>query len=438
MKKLLLIVALLSTGCVSVSSSQPVDIQPEPLKATLAVVVSDSSGTPIPDVQVTVHTGEQGITDSAGYIKWDDIIQGPRHVKVSREGFESAAADHPVDRAENTLRIELQRSAPPIPTHPSPLVGRFRIGPTCFMDDTGCVTPIYAHAGDFFSIYIRDRAKIQHQLDLLTIEGYHGVRTWTALGCPPDRAGTNQCFSRTFWVGREINPAWTPDYAVQLEAFLRELAVRNLRVVLSAGDIGEIRDRRAYMELVASIEKRLDRPVIDWVDCGNEAWQTGESDPNALARCVHYYKDAGGKALLTLTSPPGETPEELNAYSIPPADAYDVHSYRGGFWYDKRRHIFSTGYDAHTLSKPFGISSEPPGNGRLVSASQGKHELDDEAVILFGLVGAFSRQAWVWFSGQGVQVEGGLEQESGFRLPSVARKILPRDVATYEDRKSVV
>src|SRR5690606_11082235 len=100
---------------------------------------------------------------------------------------------------------------------------------------------------------------------------------------------------------------------------------------------------------------------------------------------------------------------------IPPSDVFDIHSYRDGHSWDKRRHAWSYSYPLENPAPlPFGISSEPPGNGWRVSAIRNQHELDDEAVALLALGSLLGRQAHVWFSGQGVILEGGLDQESGF------------------------
>lgn len=431
------LLAVVAMACGPIPVPQPPDPPPQVQVAALAVVVSDAAtGARLQGASVRVHTGETGTTDAEGYVEWKELPLGERGIDVSLDGYDSAFAEARPFDSNTQVRVTLKKvplppepepSPTPTPEHPSPLVGHLRILSGCFADDTGCVLPMYAHAGDFFSAYVRNRTRVQQQLDALAQAGYHGIRFWTVLGCG---AWQSPCPSGTYWVGREVGPEVTPEFEGQLEAFTRELVVRKLRGVVSQGDIGQVRDRRSLMSTLARVEARVGVPVFDWVDCGNEAWQTGEPSPSALAQCVGYYRQAGGKALLTLTSPPSEEKVDLDAFSIDPAQAFDVHSYRGGHWYDKRRHIFSIRYEGNPM-RAFGIGSEPPGNGELVSASSNKEELDGEAVAALGVTSALARQAWVWFSGEGVKLNRGLENESGFVETPRAYRWLPKDVASF-------
>jgi len=197
--------------------------------------------------------------------------------------------------------------------------------------------------------------------------------------------------------------------------------------VWSQGDIAGIPDRRAYMQQIAAI----DGGTIDWFDGANEGWQTGEGDPPALAAFVGAYAAAGGQGLKTLTSPPGEGTAELNRYSIPPANGWDKHGFRGGHCRDKRRHAWGIGYEG-VPDIGRGIESEPPGSGHRVSVTENKGELDDECVATIAIANALGRSAFVWFSGEGVILERGLEVEAGFWSVPRAMRLLPRDVMTYQ------
>jgi hypothetical protein len=325
------------------------------------------------------------------------------------------------------------RPAPP--TGSGPIVGRLRIDSgTTFVDDTGPVLPTYAHAGDLFSIYVRNQERALAELDKITRAGYHGVRVWGVLGC--GSRSPQGCPPGEYWKGREVGPDLTPGYWDLLKQFSTEVTNRKLRLVFSQGDIGQLRDRRDYMTRVAQLDN--ENPFIDWIDCGNEAWQTGEPDPQRLATCVGYYASAGGQALKTLTDAPIylsdlSPAEEFNRYSIAPADAFDIHSYRGGHSWDKRRHIWGYTYCGEGCpTKKVGIGSEPPGSGKKVSAIDNIHELDDEAVALLALASHIGRQAFVWFSGEGVIIDEGLQVEAGFLSVPRAVALLPRDVYTYQ------
>jgi hypothetical protein len=321
----------------------------------------------------------------------------------------------------------------------APLVGRLRIDGVAFVDDRGPVLPIYAHAGDLFSLFIRDQARALAELDAVAQAGYHGVRVWSALGCTP----AAPCPERddrgepAFWRGRELGPQLTPDYYSQVGRFFAALKERRLRAVWSQGDVQVIGDRRDFMTRIARLDAEYE--VIDWIDCGNEAWQRDDPPPAALAECLGFYQKAGGRALKTLSSAPSEDLPELDTFSIDPADAFDVHSWRRGHSWDKRRHISSLTRDGDgegrpMPKRPLGIGSEPPGSGALVSTIENPHELDDEAVALLALASAIARQAFVWFSGEGVKIDRGLATEAGFHSVPKAVRLLPGDVMRYETR----
>lgn len=325
-------------------------------------------------------------------------------VRVNRKNlgpWETFASSVPLSGSENTSN--------------NSTIGRLRVTPQGYADDTGVVLPLYAHAGNLFSLYTRDASRAREELDSVAAAGYRGVRVWSTLG-------------GSYWQGDHVGPEVTPDYWGKVRAFAGDLRARGLRAVWSQGDVGQLRDRRDYMSRLAAVDN--DVPFIDFIDCGNEAWQTGEPDPNRLAQCVGYYQAAGGKAIRSLTSPPGETKDLLDQYSIPPAEIWDVHSERAQHSWDKRRHIFSISYEGKPRLR-YGINSEPPGNGALVSASDNKAELDDEAVALLGVAAAMSRQAYVWFSGEGVKIRQGLKVESGFAATPKALNRLPKSLMSW-------
>lgn len=320
----------------------------------------------------------------------------------------------------------LREVVPPFNGTRNPRHGRLRQDPDCFRDDSGCVVPLYAHAGDLFALYTRDPGRGESELDSIASAGYQGVRTWATLGCGSSTA-PNGCGGQ-YWGGHEVGPDFTSNYWGWVRKFGEALNKRGMRAVWSQGDINQIRDRTDYMRRLAAIDEEV--PFIDFIDGGNEAWQTGESDENALARFVRSYMTAGGRGIRSLTSPPGEGKEELDQYSIDPAQIFDVHSFRGNHIWDKIRHIFSITYEAKPM-RIFGIGSEPPGNGDLVSVTDNKHELDDEGVPLLATQSMTSRQAFVWFSGEGVKLNKGLRVEAGFWTTPTAVDWLQKDVMTF-------
>ena len=188
-----------------------------------------------------------------------------------------------------------------------PLVGRLRIDGVAFVDDRGPVLPFYAHAGDLFSLFIRDQARALAELDAVARAGYHGVRVWSALGCSPSAPcpERDERGEPAFWRGREVGPQLTPDYYAHVGRFFAALKERRLRAVWSQGDVQVIGDRRDFMTRIARLDAEYG--VIDWIDCGNEVWQRDDHPaPAALAECLGFYEAAGGRALKTLSSPPTE------------------------------------------------------------------------------------------------------------------------------------
>lgn len=408
-----LLLAALASACSS-GGLPPIQPPQPPPTQTFAVVVKDfvTPDLPVEGVQVNCNApGVVGLTNADGYIAFEALSNQTYDCTLTKEGYDPNAASHFATPEDPTLNTWIRRTPPP---YQPGLQGTLRIADGCFRDDTGCVNPIYAHAGDAFSRYTRDPDYVRSQLDLVAQQGYQGVRIWAVLGGP-------------YWAGREVGPGVTSDYWGHVDRFLSELRSRNLRAVWSMGDIGQLRGTRAdYMASLANVNAV--HGAIDFLDCGNEAWQTGEPNPDALSECVGFYR---GTALRTLTSPPGEETHELNAYSIGNADLYDVHGSRDGHFWDKLRHMFSIPYEGKP-NKAFGIQSEPWGSGGLVSVTANKSEINDEMSALGAVMSAISRQAWVWFSGEGVVLQKGLETEAGFFTNPRALALLPKDLATYE------
>jgi len=371
--------------------------------------------------------------DYNGYVRWSSDYRIGR-----ANGYGHASVWAKIEREILTI-WGIEPPPLPVPVHPFPLRGRLRLQGTVFVHDDGAVNPCFAHAGDLFALYVRDKQRATDEMSKMTVVGYHGARVWTLLG-------------GEYWEkeDRHVGPDITPDYWPLWDEFLQEMHARKLRLVVSQGDIGQLdndsgsalRDgvrRLRNSSGRTAFAQRMARAALDcdgtgsiyaFFDGGNEAWQTGEPDPERLAEFVQAYKDAGGTALLTLTSPPGEEKAELDAYSIAPADCFDVHSYRGGHWYDKRRHIFSIPYEGKP-NKKNGIGSEPPGNGDLVSVTDNKDELNHEAVACLAAMSFIGRMAFVWFSGEGVRIQQGLETQEGFEACPRISQLLPRDVMSF-------
>ena len=435
---------MIAAGCISTDGGgKPPDQPPQgPQVAAIQVFEFTAPGVTVPGVLATCNGTERGVTDGDGYLETVAFTGEHFECILTKDGYApTTAAFRPQPQHDGcpkcgTLLASITALQPPPPVNPQvpdPIAGLLRIvNGTTYADDSGPVLPTYAHAGDLLSIYVRDRPRARDQLDRVALAGYHGVRTWLNLGCGPNTAAG--CTHGAYWKGREVGPDITPAYWDQVRDFMADLADRRLRLVASQGDIGQLKDRRDFMQRLRALDDA--RHVIDWLDCGNEAWQTGEPDPARLAQCVSYF--GGGSALRTLTDAPIygagiPAAEQIDRFSIAPADAFDIHSFRGGHSWDKRRHIWGYTYCGEGCPRlKTGIGSEPPGNGRRVSAIENRDELDDEGVALLALASHLGRQAFVWFSGEGVIQDQGLQVEAGFVSVPRAVALLPKDVYTYD------
>ena len=370
-------------------------------------------------------------------------------------GFLTAASDYTV-RCEATEPNEWERwTSDPTEWWIDPVVraaglqGHLRIDGLTFADDTGPVLPVFAHAGDLLSKWLRDPVFAESQMDALAVAGYHGARVWFQLGNGSDAP----CKPGDFWIGREVGPIQTPNYWDQVGQFLLAMQARNLRLIWSQGDPGQtghtMSDREAYARQAANVARQVDGTghIAVFFDAGNEAWQNDgvdrffhDSNPDGvknMARFVSAFTAAGGTALTSTTSPPSEDPADMDRYTPSGVSLWDVHSWRGGHARDKRRHIFTLPYEnGGPRSCKVGIGSEPPGNGALVSASEYKDELDHEAMALLGAMSLIARTAHCWFSGEGVKLQvecptEGLCGMQGFDSVPRLAALLPRDVMTY-------
>jgi hypothetical protein len=261
---------------------------------------------------------------------------------------------------------------------------------------------------------------VRRQLDVIAQAGYHGIRFWTTL-------------DGWWWAGREVYEGFTPDYWGQLRDFLRDIGARQLRAVISQGSTTSlaIPDRYRFAQRLGDVLDEVGSAgTVAIIEGANESWQTGEPDPNRLAQFVGWIKQRNPASLYTISSPPGEGVDELNAWSIPPADLFDVHGYRDGHWWDKVRHIFSISYEGQP-QKRLGWQGEPSGPGAAVSVTTNKHELDGNTLPAMAAMSLMSRQAWCFMSGAGVLSDYPIETELGFWEVPRMRDALPRDVMSF-------
>mgnify|MGYP001611966857 CR=1 FL=1 len=305
-----------------------------------------------------------------------------------------------------------------------PLVGRLRLAGGGFADDRGALLPVVCHDGDLLAVYHRDPARGRAHLDQMAKAGYLGPRYWTVLTGP-------------FWEGYTIGP-WLAGYWGTLYDFHDDLAARGLAAIVSQGDLGtaveagQIESREGFMRSLGGWLGLLPATVA-MVDGGNEAWQTGTAAPADLARIVAACLLRCPGALATLTSPPGETADELNVYSLPPSTMGDVHGSRDGRWWDMLRHVRNVVADpTMPLTHRHIVQSEPFGPGSFVSGIPDaiKGELTSEVMAAAAVVALMHRQPWVYFAG--IEKSSGLlEQQPGFWSTPPAVRLLPPDIMRW-------
>jgi len=409
----------------------PVVVSPPTTQSISFVAIDARTGAPVAGATVRYQYQDGVIgaqqTDTQGRTTYS-IPSGVRdsHVWVVAEGYQ-LLSQH-VDAAPHAVIVlHLASDLPPPPVRR----GSLRIVGGGFADDTGPTLPVFCHFGDAFAAYVRTPEAVLAQLDVIVRAGYRGIRFWTVLG-------------GEYWTskGREVGPDITTDYWAQLHAFLAACHAHGLQNVISQGDVGRIPDRVAFMRRLAETVTAVGPDVAAIVDAGNEAWQTGDPDPWKLAEMVAAFRTVCPQPLLTLTSPQygwatkEEARADFNQYSIPPADLYDVHGYRGGdgrdkpAWPAKVRHIFSLAYEVKPRLR-LGVQSEPTGPGELVSVTENQHELDDHVLAAMAVVSLMARQAWVYMSGHGVSWQGPLEQQPGFWAVPQAVALLPLDLTAW-------
>lgn len=324
------------------------------------------------------------------------------------------------------------------------IVGQLRLEPGGgFYDARGPVLPVFEHCGDCFSRYARgDVEGVRHILRLVKQAGYDGIRFWSTLGD-----------DNPFWDGRGVGPddPQTPDYWNKLRGFLTMVRDHGLTVHWAQGDLtpGVVRNRQDFAYNSCRVAREVGIEVVALFEGLNEARDTGEPNVDKVAQFVSWFKEGCPEPLTGLSAFTGhEDVELLNRWSRPPADLFIVHSYRGGRWFDKIRHVFTTQYgEPHSPKKRNGWNGEGPGNGVLVSAIDNKHEMNAETYQLLAAMALMAREGYVHFSGPGVisdcapgEIRGNnppcngekLEDMPGFWEVPRVKQMLPADIMRYD------
>lgn len=380
---------------------------PAPPRATLAVQVLSPAGAPVVGATFRLNEELRTTTDANGYAAIE-VNQGPVYYAVEQEGFHAVHSLLTLT-ANTQLTVWLEAILPALPGKCRQLQGQLRLEGTGYVDQVGPVLPVFCHAGDLFSLYTRDRDRAKAEMLKVRNAGYHGMRVWTVL-------------TGKYWEApdRHVRPTTTPNYWAQWVEFVGDVTALGLKLVVSQGDLWQMADvdKLQFARDLVSAETKYPGAYA-FLDAGNELWQNGMSDERELKKFITAYKNAGGRAICSLTSPQDEEPEGLLRYS---ADIWDKHGFRAGRLWDKRRHAFSVGYEG--MANKAGIESEPPGPGALVSVMEYKEEMTDGGCALVAAANVLAQAAFVYFNGDGVRIQRGLDTEPGFfSVPKVVAEL---------------
>lgn len=449
-KRLSIAALMLITVACGGGRRPPVVTPPPQIIHGLGVDVGNSEDDkPIEGARVEIRegptAGATATTDANGNVPAFSLPAAVYSVCASAGGFAERCVGVDLVGGNQHVGVDLDRLQipPPDPVEPEGgcrVAGQLRIEPGGgFVDDNGPILWIGWHAGDLFSRWTRgQQAAVSRDLDDIKAAGWCGIRTWLTLGGDSD-----------FWRGRGVGPTITDQYWEHVEAFLVALRDRGLTAHLALGDIRHsiVLDRTFYATKLAEVVGRVGPNVVALFEGANESRDTGEPDAAALARFVSVFKQHHPGVLVGLSAYTGtEDVEILNSFSRSPADLFIVHGYRDGRWWDRIRHIFSLRYEGRP-QKRIGWQGEPFGYGVLVSASQNKHENDDDVMTGAAAMALMTRQAWVGFSGPGVisDCAGGerisnyvcngerMQDMPGFRSTPKVRSMLPADIMRYDE-----
>lgn len=336
---------------------------------------------------------------------------------------------------------------PPPPTLPTPsasrrIVGQLRRQGQAFVDDHGCILPMFWHFGEAFSAYVRRPAEVRAELDDIAGTGYQGIRFWDVLGYYDQNRPGEDTWSA--WAGKDVTPVaftafsgrrieTTPQYYDQLAAFLRDCRSRGLAVHHSRGDLNawtwdQIQQHAA---LVGDIQRSVGVTTIAINEACNESWQNGVPEPAKLKTILDRINT---RSVLSGSSAAddgygGELPESVERFTKAIGmDVHIVHGHRGGESINRIGHIHALGYETLPHAGVPGWQGEPAGPGDGVSVGREEHP---EALCLMGAMALCTRQGYVGMSGYGVFWKGRMAAMTAYRELARVPALLPPDIMTW-------
>ena len=349
---------------------------------------------------------------------------------------------------EQSDEYQSQQPPPPIdpPLHPAPplppLQGQLGVNGRGFQDDTGYRVPLFCHAGDLILLFVEGRLRgdteIEHRVHAafadLQAYGYSGLRSWWSIRWVGQE--------HHYWGNRRLNPSDDAHRRLIHECFRIGSEDYGLKWHTALGSaenvpVSEMDDAWHWMRDVVAGHP-------EWfalVEGLNEAYHTGESDPDEVARWVNKSRTRNPTVLHALSAAAGaagsEELHELEKWTPDWQQFYMVHANRANQWGDQTRHAFSIGYE-HPPRR-LGWSGEPPGiqwdEFTRVSGMSHPEQWSERPwrYALYLAQTAMSRQMPTYMCSHGVCLEGRFRDAPGFTLAPRLIAALPPDVMAYDE-----
>jgi hypothetical protein len=348
---------------------------------------------------------------------------------------------------EQSDEYQSQQPPPPIdpPLHPAPplppIQGQLGVDGKGFQDDAGYRVPLFCHAGDLILLFVEGRLRgdteVEHRVHAafadLQAYGYSGLRSWWSISWAQPNA---------YWGNRRLNPSDDAHRRLIHECFRIGAEDYGLKWHTALGSaenvpVPEMDDAWHWMRDVVAGHP-------EWfalVEGLNEAYHTGESDPDEVARWVNKSRTRNPTVLHALSAAAGaagsEELHELEKWTPDWQQFYMVHANRANQWGDQTRHAFSIGYE-HPPRR-LGWSGEPPGiqwdEFTRVSGMSHPEQWSERPwrYALYLAQTAMSRQMPTYMCSHGVCLEGRFRDAPGFTLAPRLIAALPPDVMAYDE-----
>lgn len=371
------------------------------------------------------------ITDSTGWVHFEDVDTGPRHVWVEADGFKDLDGHFEVVEPETHLTVVLVESGFSGEII-DPLRGKLRKMGRSYRDNTGPRGVYFCSWFPALRILRDDRDAFYRELDNIHKWGWLGVRVFWAVGRQP------------YWRGREVAPvtfthngitvkAWR-DYDKLFREMILAFRERKLRFHLTAGDLGQIfagkasLELRQYQRIAELIQGENAAALVGLFEAANEPWQNTREGLRFDERAQTIF--AALRPLLPgVQMAIGATPrnEELLEEWARGANVSVVHGTRQP-WDMALRRAFNLMYEGQRhVNKPI-WQGEPTGPGPEVFQPTGDKHILWALYALHLITG----QASVYFNSPAVRYRAPLGSEWGFKeLPALYKEHIPKGIGQW-------